>query len=113
MGIFQVPASGGTATQVTILDREHGEVNHIHPQVLPGGRFLYSVMSPTPAVYAASLDKPAERIPLVANAGGARYAPGADGTDYVLWIRDRTLMAQRFDADNSNSSGNLIRWPIP
>jgi Tol biopolymer transport system component len=99
VGIFQVPASGGAATQVTILDREHGEVNHVLPQVLPGGRFLYSVMSPTPGVYAASLDKPAERIRLVANAGEARYAPGAGGTDYLLWIRDRALMARRFDAD--------------
>jgi len=35
----------------------------------------------------------------VANASEGRYAPGADGDDYLLWMRDRTLVAQRFDAE--------------
>jgi serine/threonine protein kinase/Tol biopolymer transport system component len=102
-GIFQVPASGGAPSQVTVTDSAHGEGNHVYPQALPGGRFLYAAFgadSPNGSIYAASLTKPAERVRLLANAVQAGYAPGADGADYLLWIRDRTLMAQRFDVRN-------------
>jgi serine/threonine-protein kinase len=101
-GIFQLPASGGAQSQITTLDRAHGEINHQVPQMLPGGRFLYTVTSTdlqTAGVYAASLAKPTERVRLLANASEGRYAQGADGEDYLLWIRDRTLMVQRFNAE--------------
>jgi eukaryotic-like serine/threonine-protein kinase len=100
-GIFQVAASGGAPSEVTVLDRAHGEINHQSPQLLPEGRFLYTVTSTdlqTAGVYVASLAKPTERVRLLANAGEGRYAQGADGEDYLLWIRDRKLMAQRFNA---------------
>src|SRR5262249_36531825 len=100
-GIFQVPALGGTPSQVTTLDRAHGEGNHVYPQLLPGGRFLYTVLGGDlqyAGIYAASLAKPAERVRLLANASQAQYAAGGDGDDYLLWIRDQTLVAQRFNA---------------
>jgi dipeptidyl aminopeptidase/acylaminoacyl peptidase len=101
-GIFQVPASGGIPAQVTTIDRAGGEGTHWYPQALPGGRFLYRVTAGDQGagvVYAASLAKPAEKVRLLPNAIQAQYASGADGEDYLLWIQDQTLLAQRFDAD--------------
>jgi Tol biopolymer transport system component/predicted Ser/Thr protein kinase len=92
-GIFQVSALGGTPVQVAA-------VGHANPSALPGGRFLYAFGTldrQSVGIYAASLAKPAERVRLVANATLAWYASGGDGQEYLLWIRDRTLMAQRFN----------------
>ena len=38
---MRVPSSGGTPTVLTHLKVEEGERNHISPQALPGGRFMY------------------------------------------------------------------------
>jgi dipeptidyl aminopeptidase/acylaminoacyl peptidase len=99
MSIFAIR---DTPARVTTIDSAHGEGNHFYPQALPGGRFLYRVTStdsPNGSVYAASLTKPVERVRLLANASEARYAPGADGEDYLLWIRDGLLLAQRFNTE--------------
>ena len=98
-GIFQVQSLGGTPSRIMTPDRMD---NRWYPQALPGGRFLYTVTStdsPNADVYAASLTKPAERVRLLANASQAWFAPGANGEDYLLWIRDTTLVAQRFNAE--------------
>ena len=101
-GIFQAPASGGTPSQLTTVDKAHGEINHRDPQSLPRGRFLYTVVSADSqngGIYAASLAKPSGRVQLVANASTGWYTAGVNGKDYLLWIRDRTLMAQQFETD--------------
>src|SRR5215471_13954336 len=86
-GIFQVPAFGGTPSQVTTVDRAHGEGTPGYVQALPGGHFLYGVLNTDPqkaAVYAAPLAKPAERVRLLTNAFEVWYASGVDGEDYLL-----------------------------
>jgi eukaryotic-like serine/threonine-protein kinase len=43
-GLQRIPASGGTPSPVTQVNREAGETHHYYPQFLPGGRnFLYLV----------------------------------------------------------------------
>ena len=37
-GILKVPATGGTVSAVTTLNRDQGEVSHRWPQLLPGGK---------------------------------------------------------------------------
>jgi Tol biopolymer transport system component len=99
-GIFEVPALGGTPSRITAVDSAHGEINHMDPQFLPDGRFLYGVMSADSqnvGIHVASLAKPADRVRLVANASEGRYAAGPNGEGYLLWIRNQTLVAQRFD----------------
>src|SRR5262249_25088894 len=48
---------------------------------------------------ASSLAKPAERVHVLSNANRVMFAPGENSKDegHLLWIRDRTLMAQRFN----------------
>jgi len=108
-GLFQVSASGGTPTPLTALDASRGEAYHRWPQVLPGGRFLYSVQSEKPensGIYAASFAKPGERMRLLTADTNALYAPGGDGRSYLLWLRGGTLVAQELDTGTLKLEGD-------
>jgi len=112
-GLFKVAASGGVATQVTKLERD--ETSHGWPQFLPDGRhFLYLAISggsrtPTSTVdasrsiYAGALDS-ADRTPILQGVLRSAYANG-----HLLFIREGTLMAQRFDAASLRLTGD----PVP
>jgi dipeptidyl aminopeptidase/acylaminoacyl peptidase len=110
--LFQVPASGGTASPLTIPDASHGERFHMWPQALPTGHFLYWVRNDQPGktgIFASSFAKPGERVRLLTADTNALYAPGGDGRDYLLWLRGGTLLAQEFDA----SGLKLVGEPHP
>jgi hypothetical protein len=81
----------------------------VWPQVLPGGRFLYWVASSKPehygVVYAASFEKPNERIGLLTTETRALYASGPDGREYLLWQRAGTLVAQEFNGATLELAG--------
>jgi serine/threonine protein kinase len=104
--LYRVSAGGGQPVAVTALDSEHGETNHSWPQFLPDGRhFLYLSHSAHPedsAIYVASLDSPNRRRVLSADSS-ALYASG-----YLLWQRDRTLMAQPFDRIRLELTGEAV-----
>jgi Tol biopolymer transport system component/predicted Ser/Thr protein kinase len=117
-GLFRVPASGGTVTPLTRLDVSRGEAAHRHPQILPGGRFLYWAFADKPenaGVYVAPFAKPAERVFLLRTETAAVFAPGGDGRDYLLWLRAGTLLAQEFDTSALKLRGepHTIAGPIP
>ena len=102
--IYRVPASGGTPQPVTKLDASRGEDSHVWPQFLPDGKhFLFYANSNNPqnnATYAATLDGGEPKL-LVRGDSNAVYAlPG-----YLLFVRQDTLMAQRFDAGNLRLTG--------
>jgi Tol biopolymer transport system component/tRNA A-37 threonylcarbamoyl transferase component Bud32 len=99
-GLFRVPVSGGTPAPLTRIDASRGEVGQRFPQILSGGRFLYWASGGKPenrGVYVASLAKPAERVFLLRTETAAIAAPGGDGRDYLLWLRNGALLAQQFD----------------
>jgi Tol biopolymer transport system component len=105
--ILRISANGGAATPVTLRD-ERSETPHDAPFFLPDGRrFLYSlsqVGGPTGGiVYVGSLDS-TERVKLIEGGFLPAYANG-----FLLFVRDDTLMAQRFDADRLQLSGE----PMP
>jgi Tol biopolymer transport system component len=95
--IYHVPASGGTPQQVTKLSAPRG-VSHRWPQFLPDGKhFLFynhSRDQQNEATYAASLDGGAPKLLVRGDFGVVYTQPG-----YLLFVRQGTLMAQRFDAD--------------
>ncbi len=98
--LSQVPASGGTPTPLTTLDASRGETYHYWPQALPGGNFVYWVQSQkheNVGVYGVSLSNPSQHIQLVNTDTNAIFSRGANGLDYLLWLRGTTLMAQQFD----------------
>jgi Tol biopolymer transport system component len=106
--LFRVPASGGKPVPLTTLNQSRGEIGHSWPQMLPGGRLLYWVLSDKPedtGVYAASLAKPDERIKLLTSDANALYAALPDAKSYLLWVRGQALVAQEFNPTTFKLAG--------
>ena len=59
-------------------------------------------------VYVSSLDRPEQRAKIASGDTKALYAPPSDGrrTGYLLWLRERTLLAQPFDPTNATLAGD-------
>ena len=111
-GIVRVPTSGAPPASVTALDKDRQENRHGVPQFLPdGNRFLFHIRSNNAAdsgMFAASLDDLAskKRPTLVMHTETvAYYAPGPDGNEYLLFLREGALMAQTFDSDALKLTG--------
>src|SRR5262245_54253924 len=104
--IWRIPAGGGEPVEVTHFDKKRGDDSHRHPRFLPDGKhFLYLARAaPVPpeghAVIIASLDGGPEKI-LLRSPAAVEYASG-----YLLFLRDRTLMARPFDTGKLAFSGN-------
>ena len=104
--LHRVGAAGGTQTPVTVVV---GATRHSDPFFLPDRRhFLYQVFDSQKAeasgIYVGSLDpqEPSRRIlPVNSN---TLYSQG-----HLLFVRERTLMAQPFDV----TSMNVIGSPTP
>ncbi len=100
--IWKVSSGGGVAT--SLIDGKQSQVGW--PQFLPGGkRFLYVNLSDgKQAIQLADVDgKHVSEV--VGGLSRVEYAPPG----YLLFVRDTTLVAQRFDA----GSGKLEGEPVP
>src|SRR5262245_15743429 len=93
--LFKVSASGGVPTPVTNLDTS-AELGHRHPSFLPDGKhFLYLAASgktESSAIFVGALDSK-KRKRLVSSSVKAAFVP----PDFLLFMRETTLMAQRLD----------------
>jgi Tol biopolymer transport system component len=100
--VYRVPAGGGTPEPATRLDAAAGDEQHWFPFFLPDGRhFLYFVVGSKArgvadprAIYLGSLNPGEAARPLIEGGSNAKFANG-----HVIFVRDGTLMAQRFDPD--------------
>lgn len=102
--VHAVPDAGGTARAVTRLDMAQGETGHQFPRFLPDGRrFLFTASGRQPGVYLASLDNDSVKPVLPSFTATAFVPPG-----FLLFNRQRTLMAQPFDV----SSGEVRGVPV-
>ena len=89
----KVSASGGTPSPATKLSP--GDVIQVRPGFLPDGRhFLYRTGASGQGgpAYLASLDSADRKLLLNADSTNVLYSQG-----HLLFLRDKTLMAQRFD----------------
>ena len=104
--LHKVSAAGGTPEPITTLSTDRRENSHRFPQFLPDGRhFLFTARSDVPEnniIYVGSLDSKAVK-PLFAAQSNAAYAAG-----YLLFAREGTLMARRFDATTLTLSGEAV-----
>jgi eukaryotic-like serine/threonine-protein kinase len=95
--LYRISSSGGVQAQITSLDETRQEVSHKYPQFLPDGKhFLYlaqSTRAENSAIHVGALDSKEAKFVLNTKAKAAYMPPG-----YMLFLRDRTLMAQSFDA---------------
>ncbi|PYT19609.1 MAG: hypothetical protein DMG57_44750 [Acidobacteria bacterium] len=110
--LYRVPADGGPATTATMLNHANHEITHAWPYFLPDGRhYLYLAIAQAfqnNGVYVGSLDSK-ESKRLVDSNWMPAYAQALDGLGYLLFIREGTLMAQRFDAAHLQLAGK----PVP
>ena len=105
--IHRVSANGGKSVPVTKLDVSRNETTHRWPFFLPDGRrFLFfsgshstGAESELDAIFVGSLD--GEKPKLLLNArSNAAYAAG-----HLLFVRQKTLLAQRFDPKSLELTG--------
>jgi Tol biopolymer transport system component len=103
-GLYRMSASGGAPAPATTLDESRKELAHAWPYFLPDGRhFLYlarSLQRENTGIYVGTLDS-SERKLLLNTDFSAVYAPPG----FLLFLRERTLMAQSFDASSLQLSG--------
>ncbi|HEU5162014.1 MAG TPA: protein kinase, partial [Thermoanaerobaculia bacterium] len=94
--LHRVAATGGAVSEVTKLAQD--ETGHRFPAFLPDGKhFIYLAMTASGEgrILAGSLDGKVRKV-LVEGATRAVYSPRG----YILYVRDRALVARRFDADS-------------
>jgi serine/threonine protein kinase len=106
-GIFQVSEAGGKPTALTTLDTARREESHRWPHFLPDGRrFVYlnrSTDDEKTGVYLGSLDSPERSLLLPAKSNAVYVAPG-----FLLFVRERSLMAQGFDPEKGELRGDAF-----
>ncbi|MEO8502510.1 MAG: protein kinase [Acidobacteriota bacterium] len=106
--IRRVEAGGGVARIEQAVGKDDHKFEVGWPQFLPGGkRYLYVVSSGSAdedGVWLATLDGGVPRR-LVDGLSRVEFAP----PDSLLFVREATVVAQRFDAD----AGKLIGDPVP
>jgi Tol biopolymer transport system component len=94
--LYKVAATGGPIEEVATLDRGAQEDSLRFPRFLPDGRrFLYVARGGNRAnssVYLGSIDGQSKR--LFSTTSQVEYSPPG----YLLYVRNETLMARRFDA---------------
>lgn len=104
---MRVSASGGDVTAVTQLDPGSGSTSHRLPVFLLDGRhFLYFALGITAAkgnVFIGSLDSTRTQRLLGSDSGVVFAPPG-----FILFTRERSLRAQRFDTKSRRLEGEPV-----
>jgi eukaryotic-like serine/threonine-protein kinase len=108
-GLQRVAATGGTPTVLTKPDRAQGELDHLWPEMLPGGRaVLFTITAPggLDAGQVAVLDlETGTRKVLVRGASQAHYVP----TGHLVYAAAGTFSVVGFDLDRLETRGT----PVP
>jgi serine/threonine-protein kinase len=98
-GLSRFPADGGAPAPLTELDREHGEVTHRWPQILPGGKTV--LFTANKSGYSGFDDASIEvmylgdrhKKTLMRGSTYGRYLPSG----HLLYVNRGTLFAVPFD----------------
>jgi serine/threonine protein kinase len=110
--LFRIAASGGDPVAVTKPALPPGL--HSHPEFLPGGRqFLFYVAGSgqsgeTAGIYLGSLDTPEVKRITAADSAGLFLPPS-----WLLYLRQGTLEARRFDPSRGELTGDPVTVADP
>ena len=103
--LLKVAASGGEPVPATTIESSRGETGHGYPFFLPDQRhYLFTVRSTNAAnegIAVGSLDGGTPRLLIAGVTSAVKYSPAG----YLLFVRNRTLMAQPFDAERLALTG--------
>jgi Tol biopolymer transport system component len=107
LGIWRVPAAGGTPTEETRLDDSRAESSHRWPMFLPDGKhYIYlsanfSGEFDKNALFLGELGSKERRLLVQANSNAAYADPG-----YLFYARENALVAQGFDLKTYSVKGD-------
>ena len=106
-GMYTVAATGGEAKPALMADSAHGEWLLVAPKFLPDGRrFLFTAIAEAGrslGTFVGSLDRSDERRLLLPDTTNVQQADG-----HLLFNREGTLLAQSFDAERAELSGEPV-----
>ena len=102
VGIWRVPGAGGTPELILPVGSDGG--GFPRPQLLPGGEWILSHEVPSQRAVIHSLST-GERRTLLEQARDPKYLP----TGHLAFVREGTLLAVPFDANQRTISGG----PVP
>jgi serine/threonine-protein kinase len=108
-GLQRVPARGGHVTMLTTPARDHGELDHLWPEMLPDGQSVLftitaSVGGPDAAQIAVLDLKTLKSRVLLRGGSDARYVPGG----YLVYVAAGTMRAVRFDLARLETRGTPV-----
>ncbi len=107
--LWQIPAAGGAAWQVTRLDSEKGELKHLSPTVVADGKVVLFTVVTGSGRGAAHIEAltlaTGQRQVLVDPGTFPLYAPSG----HLVFFRDDALLATAFDGDRLAVTGPPIR----
>ncbi|HET7746706.1 MAG TPA: protein kinase, partial [Vicinamibacteria bacterium] len=108
--LYSVPAAGGQPAEELRLDAGPGTQRLRWPLFLPDGRrFLVLARGPAPEWRLVFVEPGQPPRVLMAASSLVQYvAPG-----FLLWVRDGTLIAQRFDATSGTLHGEAVAIAEP
>ena len=113
-GIARVPAAGGTLVDATLLDESTRDTSHRWPRFLPDGTHFLYLSGPhasddsLDAICLGSLDDPKFKKILIHTTSNVAYYDG-----WLIFARDRTLTAQRFDVHSLSVVGEPVTLSEP
>lgn len=104
--IRMVDAGGGTPRPATRIDHAHGETGSAWPHFLPDGRhFLFLGLTSRPDQTTLKVgDIKSDKVVVLARGTFSRIEYVQPG--YILFARDRSLLAQPFDAKRLRMTGD-------
>ncbi len=105
--LSRISSGGGLPKSITQMDREHGEVTHRWPQILPGGKAVLFTTNSTmvggfdgATIEVMSLENH-QRKPLQRGGTFGRYLPSG----HLLYVNRGTLFAVPFDVERLEVRG--------
>jgi tRNA A-37 threonylcarbamoyl transferase component Bud32/dipeptidyl aminopeptidase/acylaminoacyl peptidase len=115
-GLSIVPAGGGTPTPLTSLDASRKEKSHRFPTFLPGGKSILFLAqtaeggSPNDQSTIEALElSSGKRTRLITANSSVLFSPGGQ----ILFWRDGTLLAVRFDPSSLKLAGDPLTIAAP
>jgi Tol biopolymer transport system component len=105
--LYRVSAGGGEAIQVTTVDSVRHENGHRMPCFLPDGEhFLFASLPAGPQgfdIYTGSLRSKSVKKVMTARSAPAYVSPGC-----LVFVREGSILAQRFDAGRLELRGEAV-----
>jgi Tol biopolymer transport system component len=101
--LFRVSGAGGVPVAATKLDAARKEVAHRYPSFLPDGRHFLFVAQPGGAIVVGAVDSDEHKVIMQADSKPEFVPP-----DHLLFVRQTSLMTQRFDPKRLELVGDAV-----